>query len=72
MTMFDARTNLSEQVVEEVRRHFGDQVYQTCIPRTVRLGEAPSHGKPIIAYDSMGVGSRAYRQFTAEFLQRQV
>ncbi len=71
MTMFDSRTNLSEQVVEEVRRHFGDMVYRTCIPRTVRLGEAPSHGKPIIAYDPLGVGARAYRQFTTEFLKRQ-
>lgn len=72
MTMFDSRTNLSEQVVEEVKRHFGPLVYRTCIPRTVRLGEAPSHGKPIVAYDALGVGARAYRQFTAEFLKRQV
>ena len=71
MTMFDARTNLSEQVVEEVRKHFGEFVYRACIPRTVRLSEAPSHGKPIIVYDSLGVGARAYRQFTTEFLKKQ-
>lgn len=72
MTMFDSRTNLSDQVVSEVRKHFGDLVYRTCIPRTVRLGEAPSHGKPIIAYDPLGVGTRSYRQLAGEFLKRQV
>jgi len=71
MTMFDARTNLSEQVVAEVRKHFGDLIYDTCIPRTVRLGEAPSHGKPITIYDPVGVGARAYRQLASEFLRRQ-
>jgi chromosome partitioning protein len=71
MTMFDARTNLSEQVVNEVKKHFGDLVYRTCIPRTVRLSEAPSYGKPILAYDPSGVGTRAYRQLANEFLQKQ-
>ncbi len=71
MTMFDARTNLSEQVAEEVRKYFGDLVYRACIPRSVRLGEAPSHGRTILAYDPLGVGARAYRQFAKEFLDRQ-
>ena len=71
MTMFDSRTNLSEQVVGEVKKHFGGLVYDTSIPRTIRLGEAPSHGQPIIVYDSLGVGARAYRQFAGEFLRRQ-
>ena len=71
MTMFDTRTKLSEQVVEEVRTHFGHLVYDTRIPRTVRLSEAPSHGKPIILYDPLGAGSAAYRLLTAEFLRRQ-
>jgi len=71
MTMFDSRTNLSDQVVEEVRKYFGEQVYRTCIPRTIRLGEAPSYGKPITIYDPLGVGARAYRQLTEEFLRRQ-
>ncbi|MBI4027661.1 MAG: ParA family protein [Verrucomicrobia bacterium] len=71
MTMFDARTNLCEQVVEEVRKHFGSLVYRACIPRTIRLGEAPSHGKPITAYDPSGAAAAAYRQLTKEFLGRQ-
>ena len=70
MTMFDARTNLSQQVVDEVRRHFGEKVYETVIPRTVRLSEAPSYGQPIITYDSRSSGAQAYRQFTREFLKR--
>lgn len=71
MTMFDARTNLGEQVIEEVKKHFGPLVYTTRIPRTVRLSEAPSHGKPIIAYDPAGVGAMAYRHLSSEFLKRQ-
>jgi chromosome partitioning protein len=71
MTMFDGRTNLAEQVVHEVRKHFGDLVFQTLIPRTVRLSEAPSYGKPIIAYDPLGLGARAYRQLTSELLKKQ-
>jgi chromosome partitioning protein len=70
MTMYDARTRLSQQVVDEVRRHFGDRVYSVCIPRTVRLSEAPSYGQPIIVYDSRSAGALAYRQFATEFLQR--
>jgi chromosome partitioning protein len=70
MTMFDGRTNLSSQVVSEVREHFGDRVYETVIPRTVRLSEAPSFGKTILEYDSSGGGARAYRQLAVEFLKR--
>jgi chromosome partitioning protein len=71
MTMYNSTTNLSEQVVQEVRRHFGDLVYKTTIPRTVRLSEAPSHGRPILVHDPLGLGARAYRSLTAEFLKRQ-
>ena len=70
MTMFDGRTRLSSQVVAEVREHFGDRVYETVIPRTVRLSEAPSFGKTILEYDSSGGGARAYRQLATEFLKR--
>jgi chromosome partitioning protein len=68
MTMFDSRTNLSQQVVSEVRKHFGDKVFKTVIPRTVRLGEAPSHGKPITAYDPHSQGALAYRALAEEML----
>jgi chromosome partitioning protein len=70
MTMFDSRTNLSQQVANEVRKHFGDTVYRTQIPRTVRLGEAPSFGKAIIEYEPNGVASQAYRALANEFLKR--
>src|SRR3954447_30589 len=70
MTMFDSRTNLSAQVVGEVRRHFPELAYQTVIPRSVRLSEAPSFGKSVLEYDSSGVGARAYRALAAEFLMR--
>ena len=70
MTMFDSRTNLSEQVVNEVRQHFGKRVYNTVIPRTVRLSEAPSFGKSILEYDSSGVGAAAYRSLAREFIRR--
>ena len=71
MTMYDARTNLSQQVVSEVRQHFPNLVYQTIIPRSVRLGEAPSFGKPIIEYEPQGVGATAYRALAEEFVQRE-
>ena len=61
MTMFDGRTNLSNQVVGEVRRHFGEKVFDTVIPRTTRLAEAPSFGKPIIYYDKYSAGAAATR-----------
>ncbi len=70
LTMFDGRTNLTQQVADEVRRHFRDKVYQTTIPRTVRLAEAPSFGKPITVYDTPGQGATAYRLFTEEFVTK--
>ena len=70
MTMFDGRTKLSGQVVAEVREHFGTRVYETVIPRSVRLSEAPSFGKCILEHDSSGSGAKAYRALAAEFLQR--
>lgn len=70
MTMFDGRTRLSQQVVGEVRQHFGDRVFDTVIPRTTRLAEAPSHGQPIIQYDPYSAGSAAYEILTQELLAR--
>jgi chromosome partitioning protein len=70
MTMFDGRTKLSQQVVSEVREHFGDKVFETVIPRTTRLAEAPSFGKPIIHYDKYSAGAAAYEVLTQEFLKR--
>ena len=70
MTMYDGRTKLSQQVVEEVRNHFGETVFQTVIPRTTRLAEAPSHGQPIIHYDKYSAGAAAYEVLTEEILAR--
>ena len=70
MTMFDGRTNLSHQVVSEVRQHFGPVVFDTVIPRTTRLAEAPSFGKPIIYYDKYSTGTAAYEVLTQEVLAR--
>jgi len=70
MTMYDSRTKLSAQVVAEVRSHFAERVYDTVIPRTVRLSEAPSFGKSILEYDSRGSGAEAYRALSREFLKR--
>jgi chromosome partitioning protein len=70
MTMFDGRTNLARQVVEEVRRHFPNEVYQTVIPRSVRVGEAPSFGRTVIEHDPDGVAATAFRALGKEFLQR--
>jgi len=69
MTMF-ARTNLAQQVIDEVRKHFSETVYETIIPRSIRLGEAPSFGKPIIDYDPSGAGALAYTALATEFLAR--
>ena len=70
MTMFDVRTRLSAQVVGEVRQHFGEAVFDTLIPRTTRLAEAPSFGKPIIHYDKYNAGAAAYEVLTQELLER--
>lgn len=70
MTMFDSRTNLSGQVVADVREHFAGKVYRTVVPRTVRLSEAPSFGQTILEYDSGGTGAYAYRALAREFLKR--
>ena len=70
MTMFDSRTNLAMQVAEEVKRYFPGKVYATVIPRNVRLSEAPSHGKPITAYDRSSRGYEAYTALAEEFLRK--
>jgi chromosome partitioning protein len=70
MTMFDSRTKLSQQVVSEVREHFGDRVFETMIPRSTRLAEAPSFGKPIIHYDKYSSGAAAYELLAQELLAR--
>jgi len=70
MTMYDGRTRLSQQVVGEVRDHFGDKVFETVIPRSTRLAEAPSFGKPIIHYDKYSSGSAAYELLAQEFIAR--
>ena len=69
LSMFDGRTNLSIQVVEEVKKYFGRKVYTTVIPRNVRLAEAPSYGLPIVEYDPRSTGAEAYREFAEEFLK---
>ena len=68
--MFDGRTNLSLQVAEEVKRHFPGKVYATVIPRNVRLSEAPSHGKPVLAYDPYSRGTEAYTALADEVLEQ--
>jgi chromosome partitioning protein len=70
MTMYDSRTSLSEQVKGEVAQYFGDKLFETVIPRNVRLAEAPSHGKSIAAYDKWSKGARAYKQLAKEVHQR--
>jgi len=70
MTMFDSRANLGQQVINDVRSYFGEVVYETVIPRTIRLGEAPSFGKSIIEYDPTGKGAQAYTALAEEFLKR--
>ena len=71
LTMFDGRTNLALQVAEEVKHYFPGKVFATVVPRNVRLSEAPSHGKPITAYDRTSRGAEAYTAFAAEFLKKQ-
>lgn len=71
LTMFDARNNLAQQVVSDVRTYLGEKVYQTLIPRNVRVSEAPSYGKPAILYDLKCAGSQAYLQLASEVIQRE-
>ena len=70
LTMYDMRTNLSNQVVKEVNNYFGENVYKTIIPRNVKLSEAPSYGMPITVYDPRSKGSRSYEKFVKEFLKK--
>lgn len=71
LSMFDGRTNLSIQVVEEVKKYFKEKVYSTVIPRNVRLAEAPGYGLPIVEYDPRSAGAKAYMQFADEFLKQE-
>jgi chromosome partitioning protein len=68
--MFDARNNLSHQVVNEIQSHFGEKVFQAIIPRNVRLSEAPSHGQSIFSYDAKSVGAKKYLELATELDQR--
>jgi chromosome partitioning protein len=70
LTMFDARTSLSRQVAEEVRQHFGRAVFDSVVPRNVRLGESPSHGMPVLLYDPASKGAEAYRLLAKELLMQ--
>ena len=70
LTMADLRTNLTRQVIEEVKKYFPDKVYQSVIPRSIRLSESPSFGKPIIYYDEKSIGAESYLQFAKEFIER--
>ncbi|MFG1299578.1 ParA family protein [Xanthobacter sp. V3C-3] len=71
LTMYDGRNNLSEQVVQDVRQFMGDKVYETVIPRNVRVSEAPSYGKPVLLYDLKCLGSQAYLRLASEVIQRE-
>jgi len=71
LTMYDSRNNLSNQVVADVRQFMGKKVYETMIPRNVRISEAPSHGKPVLLYDFKSTGSQAYLRLAAEIIQRE-
>ena len=71
LTMFDSRNNLSNQVVADVRQFMGKKVYDTMIPRNVRISEAPSYGKPVLVYDLKCVGSEAYLKLATEVIQRE-
>ncbi|MHB2168322.1 ParA family protein, partial [Alsobacter sp. R-9] len=71
LTMFDPRNNLSTQVVQDVRQFMGEKVYETIIPRNVRVSEAPSHGKPVLLYDLKCTGAQAYLRLASEIIQRE-
>ena len=71
LTMFDKRNNLSQMVESDVRKHFGSKVYNTVIPRNVRISEAPSHGMPVLIYDFKSIGAKAYLSLAKEVLQRE-
>ena len=71
LTMYDARNNLSDQVVADVRQFMGKKVFDTIIPRNVRVSEAPSYGKPVLLYDLKCVGSQAYLKLASEIVQRE-
>ena len=71
LSMFDGRTNLAIQVVQEVKKYFGSRVYSTVIPRNIRLAEAPSFGMAITEYDPRSKGAKAYKAFAEEFLRRE-
>lgn len=70
LTMYDDRTNLAQQVTETLRDYFQEKLFQTVIPRNIRLAEAPSHGKPVALYDARSKGTEAYFELTGEFLAR--
>ena len=71
LTMYDSRLNLTEQVVREIKKYFADKVFRTTVPRSVRISEAPSHGKPILIYDFKSVGAQAYINLAKEVLKRE-
>jgi chromosome partitioning protein len=71
MTMYDSRTHLALQVVEEVAKHFPELVFHTVIPRTVRIAEAPSYGEPLVSFDPRSRGAQAYEELTKELLARE-
>jgi chromosome partitioning protein len=71
LTMFDRRNNLCDMVANDVRGHFGNKVYETVIPRNVKVSEAPSHGKPVLLYDMRCAGSQAYIHLASEVLRRE-
>ncbi len=70
LTMFDARNNLAHQVADEVKKHFGEKLFRSVVPRNVKLSEAPSHGKPVLLYDIESKGARAYLEVTKEIIER--
>lgn len=68
--MFDSRNNLAHQVADEVKKHFGEKLFNTVIPRNIKLSEAPSHGKPVLLYDIESKGARSYLEATKEIIER--